>query len=82
MIVDSRLMYSDDGSYIVFSKEYMEGFTFIVHVEGTPKALYRLWKENRDELEGRILYCIKDKDFFSGHSVEIEEGLYEYIGEF
>lgn len=83
MIVDSKTMFSKDGSYVVFSNTILHTdkfgpYTFIVHMEGTPKQLFRLWKEHRDEIQGRLLYCIKDKDFFKNHSTEIEEDLYEY----
>jgi len=49
-------------------------------MEGTPKVLYREWMRHKDEvLKGRILYSIKDKDYFKNTSEEIQEGLYEYI---
>jgi hypothetical protein len=80
MVVDAKIMYGEDGSYCCFSYDFMPGATFIAHIEGTPKKLYRLWRKHRGLFKGRILYCIKDKDYFSGHSRMIEDGLYEYIG--
>lgn len=84
MITSSKTLFSEDGSYIVIShsilpKEYGL-YTFIIHFEGTPKQLYKLWKEHREHIFGRVLYCIKELDFFKNHSREIEEGLYEYVG--
>lgn len=87
MIVDSKTMFSEDGSYVVFSNsilgtdKYGE-YTFILHLEGTPKQIYRLWKQHRPNIKGRVLYCIKDIDFFKKHSREIEEDLYEYTGNY
>ena len=85
MIADSKLVYGEDGSYIIFVPNFLDveeygEHTFIAHMEGTPKVLYREWMRHKDEvLKGRILYGIKDKDYFQNNSIEIEEGLYEYI---
>jgi hypothetical protein len=49
-------------------------------MEGIPKGLLRLFKEHRKLFSDRILYCIKDTNFFINHCKEIEEGLYEYTG--
>ena len=85
MVVESKTLYTEDGSYIVISYDMIEGYdehTFIIHMAGAQKSLYRLWKEHRDLIRGRVLFCADFGNKFKKHSVEIEEDLFEYIGDF
>jgi len=84
MIADSKLVYGEDGSYIIFVPNFLDveeygEHTFIAHMEGTPKVLFREWMRHKDIIKGRVFYSIKEQDFFQNNSIEIEEGLYEYI---
>jgi hypothetical protein len=84
MKANSTVIYDEAGSYMVISDtilpEPYTNYTFIVYMEGIPKGLLRLFKEHRKLFSDRILYCIKDTNFFINHCKEIEEGLYEYTG--
>lgn len=84
MIHDAKVIYSEDGSYMVIARDFIRTDIygpniFIVHMEGTPKQLYKLGKEHYDELhKDRIFFCIKDKNYFGNHCEEILPGLFEY----
>lgn len=85
MIADSKLIYASDGSYLVVVKNFYKDVVdfdhlFIAHMEGSLKSLYRLIPQHKDVFNGRILFCIKDMNYFGSNSSEIMEGLYEYHG--
>lgn len=87
MIHESKVVYGEDGSYIVFANNFLdtEKFgenTFIVHMEGTPKVLFKEWMRHKEEfLIGRIFFCTQFGNFFKNHSEEILPGVWEYTGD-
>jgi len=85
MIADSKLIYSDDGSYLVVVPNMLKDVVdfehlFIAHMEGSLKSLYRLLPKHKDVFTGRILFCTKDMNYFGSNSRKIMEGIYEYSG--
>lgn len=84
MITEGYIIYDAEGSYMVISNSILpESFgpcTFIAHMEGSPKVLFRLVQENKDKMKGKILFCTKDINYFTNHCKEIQEGLYEFTG--
>lgn len=80
MVANSYTVYDEKGNYFVITQDLIQDATFVVHVEGTRKSLMKLWKEHKDLFVGRIFFCIKDVNLFENHSVEVEDGLFEYVG--
>lgn len=87
MVVDGRVIYDEnEGSYGVLSNSVVDEAlfgknTFICHLEGNPKVIYRLFKQHSNEIQGDLLFCYQDKNFFSNHSEEIAPGLWKYTGD-
>jgi len=85
MIADSKLIYSEDGSYLVIVPNMLDSVVsfehlFIAHMEGSLKSLYRELHKHKNVFTGRILFCTKDMNYFSSNSSKLMEGIYEYHG--
>jgi hypothetical protein len=83
MTANSTIIYGEDNSFFVVSNDILDSSeygvnTFIVHTQGNPKSLYRLYKEHKDMFKGRILFTYDITNFIKNNSVKVEEGLYEY----
>ena len=62
----------------VLGEEY-EG-RFVLHAEGNPRVVYKLWKQYEDEIsQGMDVYfSLKKMEYFRNHCEEVMPGLYKY----
>ncbi|AIA83158.1 hypothetical protein AV947_gp43 [Podophage Lau218] len=79
-------LYADGENYFVVANSYdivgIDG-SYIIHLEGNPKKLYKLWIKYKKEIDIKNLYFMKIKgDYFKNHSEAVAgcDGLYKYIG--
>lgn len=84
MTANSLTIYDEKGNYYVITEDLIQDSIFIVYMEGSRKALMRLWLENKHRLKGkRVFFTTKGKvNYFKNNCYEVEEGLYEYIGRY
>lgn len=79
-------LYADGMSYFVIADaQDVLGIVghYIIHMEGTPTKLYKLWLNHKEEININNLYfMMKDDKFFKNHSEELKgyDGVYKYIG--
>jgi hypothetical protein len=78
-------MSPEDLSYIsvadaqILGDEYIG--KFIVHAEGNPRVIYKLWQEFYEEISPdntEVYFSLKNKDYFKNHCAEVIPGLYKY----
>ena len=82
MIKESLTVYDEKGNYFVIDNDVVKDCTFIVYMEGTPKAIMKLWLEHRHIMPGkRVFFCDSGSNkYFKNNCVEVEDGLFEYTG--
>jgi hypothetical protein len=81
MVAGSYTFYDEEGNYFVITHNVIKEHTFIVFMSGDKKPLMKLWLEHRHLIKGRVFFCCDTGyNYFGKHSIEVEDGLYEYIG--
>lgn len=81
-------VFSEGNSYMVFIEVILEGrlASYLLHCEGNPRVLYRIFKECKGFLHPDKYFMLKDEKFFRNHCVEYSRDdsgdiIYKYTGE-
>ena len=73
--VESTTYIGDDNtSYFVFMDAVIDNkmSSYILHCEGNPRVLYKLWKEIKDDFADKeVYYMLKRKEILGNHSIKV-----------
>lgn len=80
-------VFAEGKTFIVFIDCIIDNklASFVLHTEGNPRVILKLYLENKHKLHSDIYYMLKNDSIFKNHSElvyeESGEKIYKYIGD-